>query len=150
MASGLKYFALTTDCWISGTQHSFMSLTVHYISAEWNLQSHMLETGEITTEHTAVNLSSYLQESLGCWNLHPTQVSAAVTDNTSNITAAISRMEWLHFSYTLQLGVQKAEKYLEPLVEQKKLSDLFIPQSNLLTSSGKSSRTYGMTNIQVL
>ena len=36
---------------------------------------------------------------------------AAVTDNTSNITAAISRMEWLHFgcfSHTLQLGVQKA------------------------------------------
>ena len=70
MASGLKYFALTTDCWTSRAQHSFMSLTVHYISAEWNLQSHMLETGEITTEHTAVNLSSYLQESLGRWNLH--------------------------------------------------------------------------------
>ena len=61
MASGLKYFALTTNCWTSRAQHSFMSLTVHYISAEWNLQSHMLGTGEITTEHTAVNLSSYLQ-----------------------------------------------------------------------------------------
>jgi len=108
-ASGLKYFALTTDCWISGTQHSFMSLTVHFISAEWNLQSHMLETGEITTEHTAVNLSSYLQESLGCWNLQSTQVSADVTDNPSNIPAVISRMEWLHFncfSHTLQLGAE--------------------------------------------
>ena len=59
----------------------------------------MLETVEITTEHTAVNLSSYLQESLGRWNLQSTQVSAAVTDNASNITAAISRMEWLHFGY---------------------------------------------------
>ena len=48
MASGLKHFAITTDCWTSRAQHSFMSLTVHYISAKWNLQSHMLETGEIT------------------------------------------------------------------------------------------------------
>ena len=39
-ASGLKYFAITTDCWTSRAQHSFMSLTVHYISAKWNLQSH--------------------------------------------------------------------------------------------------------------
>ena len=116
MASGLKYFALTTDCWTSRAQHSFMSLTVHYICAEWNLQSHMLETGEITTEHTAVNLSSYLQESLGRWNLQSTQVSAAVTDNASNITAAISRMEWLHFgcfSHTLQLGIQKVVSLTE-------------------------------------
>ena len=111
MASGLKYFAVTTDCWTSRAQHSFMSLTVHYISAEWNLQSHMLETGEITAEHTAVNLSIYLQECLDRWNLQSTQVSAAVTDNASNITAAIGKMEWVHFgcfSHTLQLGVQKA------------------------------------------
>ena len=44
MASGLNYFAITTDCWTSRAQHSFMSLTVQYISAEWNLQSHILET----------------------------------------------------------------------------------------------------------
>ena len=116
MASGLKYFALTTDCWTSRAQHSFMSLTVHYISAEWNLLSHMLETGEITAEHTAVNLSSYLIECLSRWSLQSTQVSAAVTDNASNITAAISRMEWLHlgcFSHTLQLGVQKAVSLTE-------------------------------------
>ena len=68
-----------------------MSLTIHYISAEWNLQSHMIETGEITAEHTAVNLSIYLQECLD--RLHSTQVSAAVTDNASRITAAISKLE---------------------------------------------------------
>ena len=111
MASGLKYFSITTDCWTSRAQHSFMSLTVHYISAEWTLQSHMLETGEITTGHTVVNLSSYLEECLDRWNLQSTQVSAVVTDNALNITAAISRLEWQHFgcfSHTLQLDVQKA------------------------------------------
>ena len=130
-----------------------MSLTVHHISAEWNLPSHMLKTGEITAEHTAVNLSSYLQGCLGHWNLQSTQVSAAVTDNVSNITAAISRMEWLHFgcfSHALQLGVQKAVSLTEVSRAfgraRKVVGHLFIPQSNL-TSSGKSSRTYGMANI---
>jgi len=111
MASGLKDFAITTDCWTSRAHHSFMSLTVHYISIEWKLQSHLLETGEITVEHTAINLSSYLEECLERWNLQSAQVSAVVTDNASNITAAINRLEWLHFgcfSHTLQLGVQKA------------------------------------------
>ena len=88
-----------------------MCLTVHYISAEWNLQSHMLETGEITAEHTAINMSVSLQQCLDRWNLQSTQVSVAVTDNASNISADIGKMEWVHFccfSHTLQLGVQKA------------------------------------------
>ena len=70
-----------------------------------------LETGEITAEYTAVSLSIYLQECLDQWNLQSIQVSAAVTDNASSITAAIGKMEWVHFgcfSHTLQLGVQKA------------------------------------------
>jgi len=67
--------------------------------------------GEITAEHTAVNLSNYLEECLDQWKLQSRQVSAAITDNASNITAAIKRLEWQHFgcfSHTLQLGVQKA------------------------------------------
>lgn len=72
--------------------------------------SHAGDRGN-TAEHTAVNLSIYLQECLDRCNLQSTQVSAAVTDDTSNITAAIGKMEWVHFgcfSHTLQLGVQKA------------------------------------------
>jgi len=68
----------------------------------------MLETGEITAEHTAVNLSNYLEE---CLEITVYQVSAAVTDNASKITSAINRLEWQHFgsfSHTLELGVQKA------------------------------------------
>ena len=90
IASSLKYFAMTTDCWSSRPNHSFMSLTIHYVSTEWDLKSHMLETGEITVEHTAINLSKYLKEILDRWKLPFTQISAVVTDNASNITAAIN------------------------------------------------------------
>ena len=62
MTSGL-------DCWSSRANHSFMSLTFHYISTEWDMKSHMLETGEITVDYMAINLSNYLKEGLGRWNL---------------------------------------------------------------------------------
>ena len=62
-------------------------------------------------QHTAVNLANYLDVVLDCWNLPITQVSAVVTDNATNITAAIARLERQRigcFSHTLQLSVQKA------------------------------------------
>ena len=71
-----------------------MSLTVHYISPEWDLKSHMLEMGKITVEHTAINLSNDLKESLDRWMLPSTEISVVVTDNASSITAAINKLEW--------------------------------------------------------
>jgi len=95
----------------------------------------MLETGEITVEHTTINLSDYLKECFGRWNLISTQISAVVTDNVSNITAAINILEWQHFScfsHTLQFGVQKViliyQIYLEHWVMQEDLSAIFIHQ----------------------
>ena len=62
-------------------------------------------------QHTAINLANYLEEVLARWNLPITQISAVVTDNASNITAAIARLEIQRigcFGHTLQLSVQKA------------------------------------------
>ena len=43
------------------------------------MQRYLLKTGEITVEHTAINLASYLEEALEKWSLQSTQVSAIVT-----------------------------------------------------------------------
>ena len=110
----------------------------------------MLETGEITTEHTVVNLSSYLEECLDRWNLQSTQVSAVVTDNASNITATISRLEWKHFgcfSLTLQLGVQKAMSLTgvsRAFGRARKLVGHF--HSSVKSTNVLRQRTYNMTN----
>jgi len=41
-------------------------------------------------QHTAVNLGNYFEEVIAHWNLPATHISAVVTDNASNITAAIA------------------------------------------------------------
>ena len=61
-------------------------------------------------QNTAINLANYLEEVLDGWNPPVTQISAVVTDNASNITAAIARLDRQHlgcFSHTLQLSMQK-------------------------------------------
>ena len=71
----------------------------------------LLETGEMVEKHTSINLANYVEEVLDHWNLPVTQISAVVTDNVSNITAAIARLNRQcidAFSHTLQLSVQKA------------------------------------------
>lgn len=45
LAEGV-WFGATTDLWTSsgGGGEPFMSFTVHYLSADWKLKSHCLET----------------------------------------------------------------------------------------------------------
>jgi len=64
MKRGLLYFSLTTGAWTSRASSSYVTHTVHYIDEKWNLCSNVLDTAEITTEHTAVHLSGELKESL--------------------------------------------------------------------------------------
>ena len=111
MSDGLQWYAVTSDGWSSRANHSYISVTLHYVNNEWELKCFLLETREMVEQHTEINLANYLKEVLVHWNLPATQISAAVTDNASNITAAIARLEWQHlgcFSHTLQLSVLKA------------------------------------------
>ena len=64
MQRGLTYFSLTTDAWTSRANHSYVTHTVHYIDEHWKLRCHVLDTCEIVTEHSAVNLAIELQDSL--------------------------------------------------------------------------------------
>jgi len=57
-----KYCALTTDLWTSQHQHhSYISLTAHYITPDFELKARCLQTTEILTDHTAQLIASLLQ-----------------------------------------------------------------------------------------
>ena len=61
MKQGVVYFSLTTDAWTFRANHSYSMHTVHYIDELWNFRCHILDTTEITVEHTAINLAKELQ-----------------------------------------------------------------------------------------
>ena len=105
---GIQHFAITTDMWTSRANHSYCSLTVHYINDSFKLQSHLLEAKEFSDRHTGNNIAEELPVILDRWGLKPEMLSAATTDNGSNIVSAMEILKWTHmrcFSHTLQLAV---------------------------------------------
>ena len=74
------------------------------IDKSWCLRSHLLNTAELPSEHTGVNLTAEFKKSLSQWNLPPSNVVAIITDNGRNIVLAIQILEWQCFgcfSHTL-------------------------------------------------
>ena len=110
MQQGLTYFSLTTDAWTSRANHSYVTHTVHYIDEHWKLCSRVLDTCEITTEHSAANLADELQNTLLKWDLSDEKLMAVTSDNARNIVDAIENLSWQHFgcfAHTVQLRVKK-------------------------------------------
>lgn len=50
--ANVSHFSATTDLWSSRTMEPYLSLTVHFISDDWLLQSHCLQTGFFPDDHT--------------------------------------------------------------------------------------------------
>ena len=59
------------------------------------IESNVLCTSEMAERHTGTNTGSRIQEVLEVWNIQNSHVSAVVTDNASNMTAALNSLEWI-------------------------------------------------------
>nr|XP_033484499.1 uncharacterized protein LOC117258104 [Epinephelus lanceolatus] len=66
-----EWFGATTDLWTSngGGGEPFMNFTVHYISAEWKLTSHCLETLYFPEEHTAEHIAEMMENMVLDWKI---------------------------------------------------------------------------------
>ena len=104
----VKYVALTTDLWTSNQTLGYITVTFHYISHEWELHSRVLDTLNLDKDHTAANLAEELQKIAVEWGVDG-KISCIITDNASNIVAAINQLGWRHlpcFAHTLNLVVR--------------------------------------------
>ena len=86
----------------------YISVTVHYITSEWEMKHHCLQTQEVEERHTTENLAEELQAVLKEWGLESKDLSCT-TDNASNITNTIEdHMSLVHLpciGHTLQLSI---------------------------------------------
>uniref|UniRef100_A0A1X7VJ64 BED-type domain-containing protein n=1 Tax=Amphimedon queenslandica TaxID=400682 RepID=A0A1X7VJ64_AMPQE len=117
--------SLTTDIWTSRQTKSYCCITAHYITANWELKSSLLETFEFNTEHTAAHIAAELHRVATAWNIS-NKIACITTDNASNMTAAIREMGWRHlpcFAHSLNLVVQDAMKLEQDLKGIKERCD---------------------------
>ena len=129
--------SVTTDQWSSRTNEGYTTITAHFIDDDWKLHSPVLMTRHKAQRHTAINLANELEASFAEFDIND-KVTAVVTDNASNITAAITRLENVEgrqacFAHTLNLCVRHAlTGDPETKVLVKKIKDIvsFFHSSN--------------------
>lgn len=90
----IEYFSSTTDLWSSRTTEPYISLTVHYITPEYELVSKCLQTSYFPEDHKGQNISVGLRDALDSWGLRPAHQVAITTDNRSNIKKAAELKKW--------------------------------------------------------
>lgn len=65
-----KFCAITTDLWTSQHQcRSYISLTTHFITGDFQLRSRCLQTKEIFTNHSAVSIAELLRYFISEWKI---------------------------------------------------------------------------------
>ncbi len=106
--SKAEYFATTTDLWSSRTMEPYISLTIHYIDADFNLNTKCLQTAFIPEDHTGQNIAHGLREAMAAWGLNEEKLTCITTDNAANIKLAAEVNGWMRlqcFGHRLHLAV---------------------------------------------
>ncbi|XP_042079841.1 E3 SUMO-protein ligase ZBED1-like [Haplochromis burtoni] len=96
--SSVEFFASTTDTWSSRTSDPYMSLTIHYVDKDWQLQNKCLETSFFPEDHTGETIARVLKEFLSSWNLQEEKQVCVTTDNEANIVKAVALNNWTRLS----------------------------------------------------
>lgn len=113
---------LTTDCWTSRCNESYIAVTAHFVNKEFILKSVLIECTEITERHTSVNLSNEIKAIITKWKLDGKFV-LVVSDNASNIKNAINNLQIRHlgcFVHTINLVVEEGLKCESDLINKVK------------------------------
>lgn len=104
--------ALTCDAWTSRATESYVTITSHYISDQWKLVSHVLQTRVMYKSHSGSNIADLLENAVEEWSITEKD-PAIVTDNASNMAIAARLASFVHikcFAHTLNLASQRALK----------------------------------------
>ncbi|XP_077314545.1 E3 SUMO-protein ligase ZBED1-like [Lithobates pipiens] len=104
--------AITCDSWTSVTTESYVTITAHYVSKDWQIMSHVLQTRAIYESHMGAHLAELLSRVVEEWQLSDKSV-VLVTDNASNMIVAAQVGKFPHvkcFAHTLNLASQRAMK----------------------------------------
>ena len=128
----IQSVGLTTDHWTSRAMDSYLGVTVHFITQDWELKKRVLQVRQVKERHTGNNVASDLKAVTTEWNLD-SKVTGVTTDNTSNMVAALVLLPWPRmpcFAHTLQLAVKdglKVQAVADILTRCKKIVGHFKP-----------------------
>jgi len=145
LTSTVESACLTTDCWTSRNNESFMAITIHFINTEFELKSVLLGCHSFNSNHTANNLAQEIEQVLNSWNLY-SKITFAVSDNAYNIKNALATLGFKNmgcFAHTMNLIVQSALTLEEDLIGKVKTIVTYFRKSTVANNALK---TYQINN----
>lgn len=126
---------LTTDLWTSRSNESYIAVTGHYMTDDFELKTILLDCRNFQDSHTSENIQEMLTNIVAEWGL-TNKINFAVSDNAANIQKAINNIGWRHYGcygHSLNLIVQDALITVQPILEKvKKIVRYFKRRSTAL------------------
>jgi hypothetical protein len=88
------WLACTTDAWTSVANVAYLCLTLHFITADWQLVSMSLDCSPFPGSHDGPSVAAKLNELLEAYGISLNNVVAAVTDTAPNMCRAARFMQY--------------------------------------------------------
>ena len=82
------FVSITGDILTSIATHVYLTLTVHFLSSEWDMCSIVLGTKPLTDRHTGENIIIWIEKMLATFSITMDNVSPFVHDSGSDIHLA--------------------------------------------------------------
>lgn len=104
----VQNFATTIDLWSSHAMEPYLSLTVHFITSDFNMKSQCLQTAFFPADHTREELAEGLKWHLNSWYLDEEKMVCITADSGPNLIKTMSLNNWTRlrcFGHRLQLAV---------------------------------------------
>ena len=108
---GGQSVSVTSDLWTSNAMQAYITVTSHFITPDWKLNSYVLATRMTEERHTGSNIATEVESILREFNV--ANVTSLVTDNASNMVIAAKELKLPHincFAHTLQLVIEDGLK----------------------------------------
>ncbi|KAJ3685698.1 hypothetical protein LUZ61_014862 [Rhynchospora tenuis] len=160
MFKDISRISLTSDCWTSNQTDRYMSLTAHYVDADWKLQKRIISFFDLAPSHSGEVISDRIIECITEWGIQD-KIGTITLDNASNNDKAATILESnlletrkLHFdglffhvrccAHILNLIVQDGHSVIESCVVKiregveylRKSSDRLLKFGEIAIASG--------------